>query len=97
MIRGYVIGPEEGLPGPIAGVKASRRFTDGSLTLIESTVDGGSPRHTRLYEDESFYLLDRSLAVESGGDRFTATSGSVVFLPRTLPHTFHSVGGRPGC
>ena len=93
MIRGYVIGPEDGLPGPVAGVKASRRCTGGSLTLIESTIDGGPPRHAHLYEDESFYLLDGSLAVECGGDRFTATSGSFVFLPRTLPHTFHSVDG----
>jgi mannose-6-phosphate isomerase-like protein (cupin superfamily) len=92
-LRPYVLGADEGLPAPVAGLKASRASTGGALTLIDSTIDGGPPRHTHLYEDETFYLLDGALSVECGGERFEAMAGSFVFLPRRLPHAFHSVGG----
>jgi mannose-6-phosphate isomerase-like protein (cupin superfamily) len=53
----------------------------------------GRPRHTHTREDESFYVLTGTLAVECGDDRFEAGPGSFVFLPRNLPHVFRSVGG----
>jgi hypothetical protein len=43
---GYVVGPGEGVPDQGLDVKASRRSTGGSLTLIEAAIDGGPPRHT---------------------------------------------------
>ena len=92
-MNGYALGPDAGLPGPLPGVKASRASTGGSLTLIDSTIDGGPPRHTHRNEDESFYLLHGRLAVECGDDRFDASAGSFVFLPRGVPHTFHSLDG----
>jgi mannose-6-phosphate isomerase-like protein (cupin superfamily) len=92
-LRPYVLGPDEALPGPVRGVKASRASTGGSLTLIESTIDGCPPRHTHLYEDESFYLLEGTLSLECGGERFEAAAGSFVFLPRRVPHALQSVGG----
>jgi mannose-6-phosphate isomerase-like protein (cupin superfamily) len=90
---GYVVGPGEGVPGRGPDVKASGRSTGGSLTVIEATIDGGPPRHTHSREDESFYLLAGTLDVECGEDRFRAGPGSLVFLPRNLPHVFRSVGG----
>jgi hypothetical protein len=53
VIRGYVVGAGEGLPGRGSAVKASGRSTGGSLTVIEITVDQGPPRHTHTREDES--------------------------------------------
>lgn len=91
--RGYVVGPGEGVPDQGLDVKASRRSTGGSLTLIKAAIDGGPPRHTHTREDESFYVLTGTLDVECGGDRFQAGPGSFVFLPRNLPHVFRSVGG----
>ena len=91
--HGYVVGPGEGVPGQGPEVKASGRSTGGSLTLIEVTIDGGPPRHTHTREDESFYVLTGTLAVECGDDRFQAGPGSFVFLPRNLPHVFRSVEG----
>jgi mannose-6-phosphate isomerase-like protein (cupin superfamily) len=92
--RGYVVGPGEGVPGPGSAVKASGGSTGGSLTVIETTIDGGPPRHTHSREDESFYILTGTLDVECGEDRLRAGPGSFVFLPRHLPHVFRSVGGQ---
>ena len=91
--RGYVVGPGEGVPDQGPEVKASGRSTGGSLTLIEVAIDGGPPRHTHSREDESFYVLTGTLEVGCGDDRFRAGPGSLVFLPRHLPHGFRSVGG----
>ena len=91
--HGYVVGPGEGVPDRRSEVKASGRSTGGSLTLMEVTIDGGPPRHTHTREDESLYVRTGTLEVECGDDRFQAGPGSFVFLPRNLPHGFHSVGG----
>ena len=94
LIRGYVTGPRQGVPGRGPEVKASGRSTGGSLTVIEIVVDGqGPPRHTHTREDESVYVLTGTLDVGCGEDRFEAGPGSFVFLPRDLPHTFRSVNG----
>jgi mannose-6-phosphate isomerase-like protein (cupin superfamily) len=91
--RGYVVGPGAGVPDRAPEVKASGRSTGGSLTVIETTIDGGPPRHTHSREDESFYVLTGALEVECGEDRLRAGPGSLVFLPRNLPHVFRSVDG----
>ena len=92
-VRGYVVGPGEGVPDRTPDVKASGRSTGGSLTVMELAVDGGPPRHTHTREDESFYVFTGVVDVECGEDRFEAGPGSFVFLPRNLPHAFRSVGG----
>jgi mannose-6-phosphate isomerase-like protein (cupin superfamily) len=91
--RGYALGPGEALPGGRPDVKASRRSTGGSLTLIEATIDGGPPRHTHTREDESFYILTGALDVECGDERFHAEPGSFVFLPRNVTHALRSIDG----
>jgi quercetin dioxygenase-like cupin family protein len=92
LIRGYVVGPDEGVPGSSTDVKASGRSTGGTVTVMEMLVDGqGPPRHTHTREDESVYVLTGTLDVECGSDRFEAGPGSFVFLPRGLPHTFHAI------
>ncbi len=93
VIRGYVLSRGEGVPDRGPEVKASRRSTGGSLTLIEFTIDGGPPKHTHTREDESFYVLTGVMDVQCGGERFEAGPGSFVFLPRNLPHVFRSAGG----
>ena len=56
-MRGYVVGPGEGVPDRTPDVKASGRSTGGSLTVMELTVEGGPPRHTHTREDESLYVF----------------------------------------
>src|SRR5438876_1051969 len=40
-VRGYVVGPGEGVPDRTPDVKASGRSTGGSLTVMELAVAGG--------------------------------------------------------
>ena len=82
-MRGYVVGPGEGVPDRTPDVKASGRSTGGSLTVMELTVDGGPPRHTHTREDESFYVFTGVVDVECGENRSEAGPGSFVFLPAT--------------
>jgi len=92
-LRGYVVGPDEGVPDRTPDVKASGRSTGGSVTVMELAVDGGPPRHTHTREDESLYIFTGVVDVECGQDRFEAGPRSFVFLPRNLPHAFRSVDG----
>ena len=92
-IRGYVLGPGEGVAGADAGLKASRASTGGSLTLIESRTDGGAPMHVHSREDECMYVLEGAITVQCGADIFEAGPRSFVFLPRDIPHAWDVAGG----
>jgi mannose-6-phosphate isomerase-like protein (cupin superfamily) len=94
--RGYVLTAGQGLAEhpQDPGIKASAESTGGSLTLIESLLRSGPPRHVHDHEDESFYVLDGSLTAYCGDDVWEAGPGSFVFLPRGIPH--HFTIGRSG-
>jgi mannose-6-phosphate isomerase-like protein (cupin superfamily) len=91
--RGYAVAPGVGVPGRGRDVKASGQSTGGNLTVIEIAIDGGPPRHTHTYEDESLYVFTGGLDIECGDDRFHVEAGGFVFLPRRVPHAFVSVDG----
>jgi mannose-6-phosphate isomerase-like protein (cupin superfamily) len=91
--KGYVLMEGEGVPGAAPGIKASAASTGGSLTLIESRIQGGPPRHVHAHEDESFYVLDGNLSVSCGDDIFEAGPRCYVFLPRGVPHHFNTISG----
>ena len=86
--KGYVLSPDEGLPGAGSHLKASRLSTAGGLTLIESHTRGGAPMHIHSREDEYFYVLEGSITVKCGDDTFKAGPRSFVFLPRGIPHSW---------
>jgi len=89
-VTGYALSAEQGLPArpDEPGTKASAASTAGSLTVIESTLTTGPPRHVHDREDESFYILDGSLTAYCGADVLPAGPGSFLFLPRGVPHHF---------
>lgn len=92
--RGYVLEPDEGVPGRDAEVKCSLASTGGSLALYRTVLDGdGPPPHRHTHEDETIVVLGGTVEAECGPDTFTASTGATVFLPRGLTHTFRSVGG----
>jgi mannose-6-phosphate isomerase-like protein (cupin superfamily) len=88
MRNGYVLSAGTGIPGTGTEIKASRASTGGALTVMEFMVGGSPPLHVHTHEDESFYVLAGSLTVRCGDDVFEAGTGSFVFMPRGLPHTF---------
>ncbi|WP_461142996.1 cupin domain-containing protein [Salinifilum aidingensis] len=92
--RGYVLGPDEGVPGRDGEVKASNASTGGGLAIYRTVVDGqGPPLHEHRHEDETIVVLDGTMQVDCGEDTFTGGTGSTFFLPRGLPHTFRSLDG----
>jgi mannose-6-phosphate isomerase-like protein (cupin superfamily) len=93
-VRGYVLGPGAGVAGSGPDVKATAAVTAGALTVMESTVTQGPPRHVHAREDECFYVIDGTVVVTRGEDVFEAGPRSFVFLPRGIPHTFHAAGGQ---
>jgi quercetin dioxygenase-like cupin family protein len=92
-IAGYVAGPGEGVPGGDPDVKATAAATAGALTVMESVVGQGPPRHVHTYEDECFYVLEGTVTGTCGDEAFEAGPGSFVFLPRGLAHTFRAADG----
>jgi mannose-6-phosphate isomerase-like protein (cupin superfamily) len=93
-VRGYVLGPGAGVAGSGPDVKATAAVTAGALTVMESTVTHGPPRHVHTHEDECFYVIAGTVVVNCGDEVFEAGPRSFVFLPRGIPHTFHAADGR---
>jgi mannose-6-phosphate isomerase-like protein (cupin superfamily) len=74
-------------------VKATAATTAGALTVMESVIGQGPPRHVHAHEDECFYVLDGTVAVTCGDEAFEAGPRSFVFLPRGLAHAFRAAEG----
>lgn len=91
---GYVLAPDEGVPGRDVDVKCSLASTGGSLAVYRTVLDGdGPPPHRHTHEDETIVVLDGTVEAECGSDVFTASTGATVFMPRGLTHTFRPMGG----
>jgi len=77
-------------------VKATADSTGGAFGLVESLMAPGfsPPMHIHHREDESFYVLEGELTMQCGEQRFRASAGAFVFLPRDVPHTFVVEGDR---
>ena len=93
-LRGYHLGSGEGKAwwflDTLMTVKAAGDDTHDSFTLIEfgAPIGFGPPLHIHHREDEAFYLLDGAMQVVCGEDRWEAGPGSLVLLPRGVPHAF---------
>ena len=93
-MAGFVLrpgeGPAYGFHGARILIKASGDDTRGQLGVMESFYPAGLSVHTHVHagEDEMLYLLDGELAGFCDDERWTATAGSFVFVPRDRPHGF---------
>jgi mannose-6-phosphate isomerase-like protein (cupin superfamily) len=78
--------------------KIGTRETGGSLFIIEhiNMAKGGPSLHLHLYQDEWFYVMDGEVLFQVGDTRHRLHSGESVLGPRNIPHTFTSVGEKPG-
>jgi quercetin dioxygenase-like cupin family protein len=78
-------------------VKASGADTEGRVGVMEQSGPPGLaiPPHTHDGEDEMFYVLEGELRGFCGEERFTASAGAFLFLPRDVEHGFEVVGDRP--
>lgn len=91
---GFVLGPDDGDPywwlGTLSLTKIGSAATGGRLDIVEHRTPAGyaPPRHVHADQDEVFYVIDGRLIVTCGDRRWQVGAGSLVFLPRAVPHGF---------
>lgn len=70
--------------------KVSPHDADDRFGLVEALAFRSTepPLHIHHREDEAWYVLDGQMTFYVGEESMVATSGSFVFAPRGIPHTF---------
>jgi mannose-6-phosphate isomerase-like protein (cupin superfamily) len=71
-------------------LKATSDNTEGRFALVEAVAFQSTepPLHIHHREDEAWFVLDGHMTFYVGDDVLEAPSGSFVFAPRGIPHTF---------
>jgi len=69
---------------------ATAEDTHGQFALIEAVARKGNvpPPHIHHREEETFYVLEGEMTFSVGGQTIKATPGTMVCLPRDVPHSF---------
>ena len=91
-------GPHYFVLGDLVTVKVHGRDTGGVFSQIETTCGPhiGPPPHIHHREDETFFVIEGEFEFICGGERSTGGPGTVVRLPRGVPHRFANIGDTPG-
>jgi quercetin dioxygenase-like cupin family protein len=76
--------------GSLMTFLATGEETRGKFALIEAVSRKGNdpPPHIHRREDEIFYVLEGEVVVSVGDRTIKGTSGSMIFLPRDVRHSF---------
>ncbi len=91
---GFVLGPDDGDPyfwlGSLTLTKLEGSHTHGGVDIVDHRVPSGyaPPSHVHETSDEIFYVIEGQFDVHCGEQRWSAGPGSLVFLPRQVPHGF---------
>ena len=100
-MSGFVLGPGAGpayeFHGATVVIKVSGEATHGQLAVMESVYppELSVRPHVHDGEDEMFYLLAGEITGFCDDDRWTATPGSFVFVPRDRVHGFTVTSSQP--
>jgi mannose-6-phosphate isomerase-like protein (cupin superfamily) len=92
--NGFALRPGEGASVWSVGgrftVKAGAALGSEGFALVESLAFHATepPLHIHANEDEAWYVLDGQMTFHVGGEEFLAPSGSFVFGPRGVAHSF---------
>jgi mannose-6-phosphate isomerase-like protein (cupin superfamily) len=80
------------LGGVLCKVRADT--TDGAYTILELTLPpgAGAPWHVHYHEDEIFCVVEGACEIQSGAETALALPGSVIVLPKGIPHAFRNPG-----
>ena len=84
------------LPGGTT-VRITSRQTEGAYCVCEmTTLPGeGVSLHVHDRDEEFYYILEGAYEMQAGDERFTAQAGSMVVIPRDVPHQFRNAGDVP--
>jgi mannose-6-phosphate isomerase-like protein (cupin superfamily) len=88
--------PGVSLLGGSITIRLRSEDTGGRLGLIEQVVPAGypgPPLHIHPDFDETFYVIEGTLALRVGDETVDAGPGTIAFVPRGTPHTFVNRSG----
>jgi mannose-6-phosphate isomerase-like protein (cupin superfamily) len=78
-------------------VRITSQQTEGDYCVCEMTTMPGEgvSRHVHDRDEEFYYILEGAYEMQAGDERFTAEAGSLVVIPREVPHQFRNAGQVP--
>lgn len=79
-------------------VLAGASKTAGTVVFGEARLAPGAPGphlHVHSREDEAVYVIEGVMTFKIGERTLEAGSGTLVWLPRDVPHTFANLGQEP--
>jgi mannose-6-phosphate isomerase-like protein (cupin superfamily) len=88
---------DDDVPGPWQVLAGGDR-TGGGVMFGEARLPARTPGpglHVHTREDEAAFVISGVVTFVVGDRRFEAGSGSLVWLPREVPHTFANCGDEP--
>jgi len=100
--QGFVLGEDHGEAfwwlGSLTINKLGGESTHGGLSIVEFWVPAGyaPPVHTHIGRDEAFYIIEGDVSFVCGSQKWQTGPGSLVFLPRDVPHGFRVSDDGPG-
>ncbi|MDG1805900.1 cupin domain-containing protein [Flavicella sp.] len=92
-----IVLPDGGKEWNVFGVKITGKIlseaTDGAYSVIVTDTPpmGGPPPHVHSHEDELFYVLKGHYKFFCGDKVMDAPQGSLVQLPKGIPHHFKNI------
>jgi quercetin dioxygenase-like cupin family protein len=86
----YHLAAGEGQPMSWFTAQFQLKASDAQIGLMELTATPGAepPLHVHRNEDEWYYLLDGAVTFHVGSANHRGETGSTVFFPRGIAHTF---------
>ena len=78
-------------------VRISSRQTEDAYCVCEMTTmpGDGVSLHVHDRDEEFYYILEGAYQMQAGDERFMAEAGSLVVIPRDVPHQFRNAGNVP--
>jgi quercetin 2,3-dioxygenase len=97
MTQPFLVTGDEQRRDPWRVVAGGER-TGGLVTIGDARIPprtAGPGRHIHSREDEAIYVTSGVLTVEVGSQRHQVGPGSLIWLPRRIPHTFANLSDEP--
>ena len=78
-------------------VRITSRQTGGDYCVCEMTTMPGEGvlLHVHDRDEEFYYILEGAYQMQAGEEHFSAEAGSLVVIPRDVPHQFRNAGDVP--
>ena len=96
-----IVPPEAGRSlaafGSVGHFKLEGTQTEGKLCLVlgETPPGAGPPPHVHRRDDEVFIFVEGDVSFLTEKGWVPLTPGTVVYVPRGVPHTFRNTGTKP--